>query len=331
MPVTEQCKLTYPNEKARDWYTQYESFAAELDAALFASREDRNLLVVSTEIAVVNAGGGDYTISWGTDIGIVAPTTGYYWILAAGSVTVNTNFPFAVIELSARGIQGAGVATISPWAVVPNTDTAFLLAMKSPVGSWVVFRNGVWVAADTQRQVFARQIPARTQNNDAAYSTPDIWYNTATGMWMMSTAAGGVSPLAASHIRPPAGDGYSGITTNGLLKEACVFGNVVYRDAAAGGWKKAKADAIGTMVARGMVVTLAGGGVNDVVTLLRVGYVKNSGWAWTDGDNLWVSRTVAGALQTTAPVVVGDVSQVVGGAESATLAWFSMNSAWAVV
>jgi hypothetical protein len=331
MPVTEQCRLAYPAETERNWYAEYESFMAELDAALFASREDRNLTLSAGEFALTDLGAGLYRLSWAAGIGIVAPTTGYYWTLAAGSVDLAAATPFAVVELSARGIQAAGTATISAEVTVPNTDTAFLLAFKVPVGGTVIFRNGVWMAANTQREVFQQDPPIRSQANDTAFSTPDIWYNTATGLWMMSTGAGGVSPLSASHIQAPVADGYAGITTDGLLKENASFGDVVYRDAATGGWRLAQGNAVGATPARGVVVTAGGGLVDDTVVILRTGYVRNSGWAWTDGDNLWVATAVAGGLQNTAPAVVGQVAQVVAGAESATLVWFNLDTPWAVV
>ena len=123
---------------------------------------------------------------------------------------------------------------------------------------------------------------------------------------------------ARTNLAPPTETGYSGTTIQGVLGEACAFGEVLYRGA--GKWYKAKGDAAATVPAR--VMCVEAGDADAVVTLLRWGYVYDSGWSFTDGDLLYVSVGTSGALQTTPPAVAGQQAQVVGTAEGTKLGFF---------
>jgi len=129
-------------------------------------------------------------------------------------------------------------------------------------------------------------------------------------------------------IYPEGGaDGYEGVTVTGILGEAVAFGEVLYRSA--GVWFKARGDVGATMPVRAICVQ--GGGIGETVLLLRSGYVRDTSWAWTDGNELYVSVGTAGALQNTVPAVPGEIAQIVGVAEDTDLVWFDLNSATAEV
>lgn len=58
------------------------------------------------------------------------------------------------------------------------------------------------------------------------------------------------------------------------------------------------------------------------VEILRQGYMRNDSWSWTPGGMLYVSTT-AGALTQTPPNGSGEMVQIVGVAESATVIFFN--------
>lgn len=61
-------------------------------------------------------------------------------------------------------------------------------------------------------------------------------------------------------------------------------------------------------------------GVGDVM-VMKQGYVRDDTWTWTPGGNIYVDTTTGGLTQT-APTADGNIVQVVGTAESATVIYF---------
>jgi hypothetical protein len=95
------------------------------------------------------------------------------------------------------------------------------------------------------------------------------------------------------------------------------IGALLYK-AADGNWEEADADAAATMGMLGIAVQ-AGTGTKDV--LLR-GFVKDTAWGFTPGQQLFASTTT-GAITATAPSGSGDIVQVVGYAFEATVMYFN--------
>ncbi len=85
-----------------------------------------------------------------------------------------------------------------------------------------------------------------------------------------------------------------------------------------GNWDEADASAAATIGCLGIAVE-SGTGTKDI---LRRGWVKDTAWTFTAGQQLFASETT-GAITATAPTTSGSFVQVVGYAESATTIYFN--------
>jgi hypothetical protein len=113
---------------------------------------------------------------------------------------------------------------------------------------------------------------------------------------------------------------WSGLYRWGTAGEALSKYDICYRDVTSGNLKKAQANAAGTMPGLFMALEDIANGAEG--KFLCTGFITNSGWAWTIGDELLVSDTVAGGITQTLPADPGDQVQRVGMAESATVIYF---------
>ena len=111
-----------------------------LDASGYASREDRNLVMV---------GGGDLswtlstsTLVWTADIQILSTVTGHVLTAAATSLTLDDG-EIVYVNL-VRSPTDSSSRTPQVASQIPSSDNAFLLAMR--VGNNVYFRNGQRIA-----------------------------------------------------------------------------------------------------------------------------------------------------------------------------------------
>lgn len=95
------------------------------------------------------------------------------------------------------------------------------------------------------------------------------------------------------------------------------IGAVLYK-AADGNWEEADASSSTTMGMLGIAVE-SGTGTKDV--LLR-GFVKDTAWTWTPGQQLFVSETT-GDITATAPTTSASIVQVAGWAMEATVMYFN--------
>jgi len=133
---------------------------------------------------------------------------------------------------------------------------------------------------------------------------------------------------ASSLTIPASSPGYSGIPLTGTAGETLALGDAVYQKAADGRLWKAKADAVGTMAAVGVIVV--GGDATDSVTYIDNGYIRNDSWDWTVGSStggkVYVSPVTAGLITQTAPSTVGDQLQEIGYAHSADVLRIAVNA-----
>ena len=108
------------------------------------------------------------------------------------------------------------------------------------------------------------------------------------------------------------GLGFGGFTTGEVLS---AFDHVYVK--ADGKIYKANAATIAKMMSIGMVLEAHGMG-DTGVWVHAYGLVTNPLWVWTPKQILYVSVTVDGAMQITAPVATGNIAQVVAIAISST-------------
>lgn len=113
---------------------------------------------------------------------------------------------------------------------------------------------------------------------------------------------------------------YEGITIQRAVGESVVFGDGLYFDWTDKEYKKAKADASGTVPCS--VVALESKGDGETCLLLVVGWIRDDSWSFGARD-VWVSDGTGGAFTTTQPSGSGDQVQWCGEARSSTVMWFN--------
>lgn len=137
----------------------------------------------------------------------------------------------------------------------------------------------------------------------------------AAGVKWAPAASGGTWGIPTANLS------YSGIPLTGIAGATLSFGQAVYQGSADKRLYPAKADAVGTMAAVGVVVV--GGNALDTVTYIDNGYIRNDSWAWTvgssQGGKVYVSPTSAGTVTQTAPNTVGQQLQELGYAEDVNI------------
>ena len=119
-----------------------------------------------------------------------------------------------------------------------------------------------------------------------------------------------VESLGASAL---ANDTHTGIVLQFIAHENLVIGNAVYIHTDDGEVAKARANAVGTMPAIGIVV--ADATANNPVKVLTHGIINDSdGWggAQDEGDTMYVSENTAGLVTATIPDADGEFVQVLG-------------------
>lgn len=141
MPLSPRIKVTYPAVNKDNWYNDFVSMVNGFDAALFANREDRNLLLtgggtVSFDIAL-DVG----TLTWDDTIDIVCPSTGFFCTVAANTITLEDRDLFYV-QLVRAPLSNTEVAIIQATNLITSTapDDAYLIGYRK--GTLVYFHDG---------------------------------------------------------------------------------------------------------------------------------------------------------------------------------------------
>lgn len=133
--LTPRMGFVYPTEENVAWYSVYKSMMLQMDAAAFASREDRNAILSGGGTIEWNAG----TLIWGSSLDVLSPTTGALGQLAAGSLALGdgdcvlvtlTRYATVTYSLASSTAQSAD-----------SDDNSFVLCRRS--GSTLYWRNGV--------------------------------------------------------------------------------------------------------------------------------------------------------------------------------------------
>lgn len=134
---TDRIKLPYPTERSKSWYATYVQFVQQLDAALFASREDRNIFLLGGGTLTWNA--STSTLTWSAAIQIVSPHIGSIGSLASGSLVITAG-RFASVELT-RYADANYSLTATAVTTLEASDNILGLLYRS--GNTLVWRNGL--------------------------------------------------------------------------------------------------------------------------------------------------------------------------------------------
>jgi len=135
-------KWSIPNEDADPWYARFTDLINELDQSVYASREDRNLVLM---------GGGDIswtlstsTLSWSQPIRVFSPISGLQCIIPAGSAVLDQDgkllhAPLVRYPTGANKTLTPAVASQVPGAAEPNSQLLFAVRWNS----FIYWRNGL--------------------------------------------------------------------------------------------------------------------------------------------------------------------------------------------
>lgn len=142
MALTSRMQFPFPDEYSDPWFDAFVTLMNALDASLYAGREDRNIILMGGGAILFDAGAA--TLSWASDIELLAANTGYKWIITAGALTGVVSGKLLTVSLT-RGPLANTVVTLSLEDHVSQTDDALVIGVVS--GTHLYFRNGA-VAQD---------------------------------------------------------------------------------------------------------------------------------------------------------------------------------------
>jgi len=139
MAFTPFMNLPYPGADDRAWYTKFWQFIMGVDQALYASMEDRNLMLFGGGLWSFVAG----TLAWSENLEIDAGVTGYRTVVPAGSWVLPNNWGLYVDVT--RGLRVIAAGAMERASVLGRSNVRILIARRRDdlIGAKVYFRNGL--------------------------------------------------------------------------------------------------------------------------------------------------------------------------------------------
>ena len=150
---TPRIGIEYPAENQRAWWDIFVNGMNQIDSALFANREDRNILMFGGGSVSWNAVSGE--LSWGSDIRLISPYKGYVGTISAGSITLSSGQFFYVNMV--RLPSGNFSLTPIIGGKMPEGNNAFAIAFC--YGTSIYFRNGRSLDNGESGPLFVETVP----------------------------------------------------------------------------------------------------------------------------------------------------------------------------
>lgn len=191
MPLTPRAKLPYPSEQRDPWFDQFLAFVQAVDSAVYAEREDRNLIIMGGGAVSWDATTG--ILSWAANIEFASTPVGFLWRIVAGNILV-PDAQFLYFQAVRSPTDNVNVTlttgTQVPGLVSEDANNSIMFGVRR--GSRIYFRNGDVIQDGETSNIFETSGVSLTIN----YSTPA----TLDG----GAGSGGVSPLipAWDHKHP---------------------------------------------------------------------------------------------------------------------------------
>lgn len=139
MPISSRMTFPYPTENQDPFYEEFTGMVEAIDASVYASREDRHLVVTGGGLITFTVSpSGEGTLTWAQDIQVLAAITGHQWSITAGSITLANNH-VAYINLPRAPVQSVRTTMLAQ-SQVANTDAGLLIGLHT--NSIFYFRNG---------------------------------------------------------------------------------------------------------------------------------------------------------------------------------------------
>lgn len=130
----------YPAENADPWLDDFRAFIAALDASGFASREDRNLLIMGG--GTISWNGTTGVLTWTAAIEFLSPNTGFLNQIPAGNVTLTDGQ--IVRGNLARALGGNASMAVAAAGFALSNDNSIVVCIRR--GTNLYWRNGLVMA-----------------------------------------------------------------------------------------------------------------------------------------------------------------------------------------
>lgn len=148
MPLSTRLKWPIPSEGQSPWYDAFLALVNKIDASVFASREDRHIVLM--EGGTVSFVASTNTLSWDGTIEVLAGVTGFHWDLGPQSVSI-LDGEMMYIDVSRSPTQNT-VVTPQVAKKIPSTDAALLLCIRR--GSEILWRDGFILTDGVASDIF---------------------------------------------------------------------------------------------------------------------------------------------------------------------------------
>jgi len=133
---TPRMRFTYPNFRKSPWYDDFETFMGEVDASVYTTREDRNIVLAEGGTVAWDSASG--ILSWSTILYLNASITGFLWRVAAGSATLEEGeLLYATLV---RNPSTNTTVVVSVASQVPSTDGGVMLCYR--LNDRIYWRDG---------------------------------------------------------------------------------------------------------------------------------------------------------------------------------------------
>ncbi len=190
--ATPRMGFLYPTEENVAWYSVFKSMMLQMDAAAFASREDRNAMLSGGGTLSWNATTG--ALTWTDTLDVLSPTTAAVGELAAGSATLEDGDGIVVTLTRYATVTYALSSSVAQ--SVPSDDNSFLLVRRS--GDLLYWRNGVVMPDGFEGTLAVRVLSDDIMDALEAAEAPD-----ATNEFVTVSAMNTAIAAAIAAIVPP--------------------------------------------------------------------------------------------------------------------------------
>ena len=146
--ISSRIKWPFPNVNTDPWYEAFFDMIEAQDATAYASREDRQFVIMGggtvTFVKVTD------TLSWSAEFEITSGPSGYLWTIPAGSVTV-LDGQVVYLPLVRAPITNTAVVPTAA-SRVPSDDTSVIMGVR--MDDRIYFRNGACIADGSPGSLF---------------------------------------------------------------------------------------------------------------------------------------------------------------------------------
>jgi|GEM_PF-6957703 len=259
---------------------------------------------------------------WTTDTNMMymgdGTTLGGLLVTASGLGVVSLEGLMGVITMAGHG--GIDVRTEGQVIVVSGTVIKYVRSINSLDEDVVVSGYGaVSVYEDGQYIIVSGEVFPRNFNE--LLDTPSAYSGNYGKIVRVNDSENGLEFSKTVNVRNSLDDGdYSGTTTHGVAGEELMFGDHVILNLDSKWIKTTAITEDRTDGHIGIVVT--SGVLDDNITLLLNGYIRNDSWNFSVGDSTYVSTT-SGELTTSEPTEPEELVRRVGHARSENTLWYS--------